>query len=88
MPGESGVARGTVASIGESSFVLTTGEGELTVTTGADTNFHGLPGRVLREAGHEKNCFAALRVGQLVGVMGERLDGGRLLARRVHLSEL
>jgi hypothetical protein len=30
------------------------------------------------------NTFAALRVGQRDGVMGERQDGATLLAKRVH----
>jgi hypothetical protein len=87
-PGERDVAQGTIAPISGTTFVLTTAEGTLTVTAGADTTCHGLPGRVAREAGHQKLTFAALRGGQRVGVMGERLDDATLLAKRVHLSEL
>jgi hypothetical protein len=85
---ERDVAQGTITSIGGTSFVLATEQGELTVATGADTNFHGLSRRRAREAGHQDptaiNTFAALRVGQHVGVMGERQDDATLLARRVH----
>jgi hypothetical protein len=86
--GEYDVAQGTITSIGGTSFVLATEQGELTVATGADTNFHGLSRRRAREAGYQDptaiNTFAALRVGQRVGVMGERQDDATLLARRVH----
>jgi hypothetical protein len=87
-PGERNVARGTITSIRGTGFVLATEEGELTVVTSADTNFHGLSRRRAREAGYDDpaavNTFAALRVGQRVGVMGERRDDATLLARRVH----
>ena len=82
------VAQGTITSIGGTSFVLATEEGELTVATSADTNFHGLSRRRAREAGYQDptaiNTFAALRVGQRVGVMGERQDDATLLATRAH----
>jgi hypothetical protein len=88
VPGERNVAQGAITSIGGTGFVLATEEGELTVVTGADTNFHGLSRRRAREAGYEDptaiNTLAALRVGQRVGVMGERRDDATLLARRVH----
>jgi Domain of unknown function (DUF5666) len=87
-PGERDVAQGTITAIGGTGFVLATEEGALTVVTGAGTNFHGLSRRRAREAGYEDpaavNTCAALRVGQRVGVMGERRDDATLLARRVH----
>ena len=86
--GERNVAQGTIASVSGTGFVLATEEGELTVITGVDTNFHGLSRRRAREAGYQDptaiNTFAALRVGQRVGVMGERRDDTTLLAQRVH----
>ena len=87
-PGARDVAQGTITSIGGTGFVLATEQGALTVATGADTTFHGLSRRRAREAGYQDsaaiNTFAALRVGQRVGVMGERQDDATLLARRVH----
>jgi hypothetical protein len=85
---EGNVAQGTIKAISGATFVLTTEAGELTVTTSAATNFHGLPGRVVREAGYTKLTLAALKVGQRVGVMGERQDDATLLARRVHVQSL
>ena len=86
--GEPDAAQGTITSIGGTGFVLATAEGELTVATSANTNFHGLSRRRAREAGYQDptavNTFAALRVGQRVGVMGERQDDATLLATRVH----
>ena len=82
------VAQGTITSVGGTGFVLATERGELTVTTSAATTFHGLSRRQAREAGYPDptaiNTFAALRVGQRVGVMGERRGDATLLARRVH----
>jgi hypothetical protein len=83
-------ATGTITSIGERTFVLTTEAGELTVVAGDDTNFHGLSRREAREAGYEEadvaviNTFAALKVGQEVGVIGERRDKSTLHAKGVH----
>jgi hypothetical protein len=86
--GEGEVAQGTITAIGGTSFVLATEEGELTVATSAGTNFHGLSRRRAKEAGYQDptaiNTFAALRVGQRVGVMGERQEDATLLAARVH----
>ena len=87
-PGERTVARGTIASVSGTGFVLATEEGELTVIASANTNFHGLSRRRAREAGYQDptaiNTLATLRVGQRVGVMGERRDGTALRAQRVH----
>ena len=87
-PGERTIAQGTITSISGTGFVLATEEGELTVIASANTNFHGLSRRRAREAGYQDptavNTFAALKVGQRVGVMGERRDDTTLLARRVH----
>src|SRR3954469_15236353 len=89
--GERNIAQGTIKSIGATSFALTTTEGELTVVTSADTNFHGLSRRQGREAGYQDpaaiNTFAALKVGQRVGVIGARQDDTTLLAKRVHSFE-
>jgi hypothetical protein len=86
--GERNVAQGTITSISGTGFVLATEEGELTVVTGVATNCHGLSPRRAREAGYQDpaavNAFAALRVGQRVGVLGERPDGTALRAQRVH----
>jgi hypothetical protein len=88
---ERDVASGTIKSMGGTSFVLATKDGDVTVITRDDTNFHGLSRRRAREAGYEDptvvNTFAALRVGQHVGAMGERQADGTLLAERVHVSE-
>lgn len=85
------VAKGTIKSISGTSFVLTTKQGDLTVTTSADTNFHGLSrrqAREAREAGYQDlaiiNTFAGLMDGQRVGVIGERQDDTTLLAKGVH----
>ena len=86
--GERNVAQGTITSVSGTGFVLATEAGEVTVVTDVDTHFHGLSRRRAREAGYQDptavNTFAALRVGQRVGVMGERRDDTTLLARRVH----
>ena len=88
---ERNVASGTIKSIGDTTLVLATEEGDLTVITGAGTNFHGLSRRQAREAGYQDptaiNSFAALRIGQRVSVMGERPDEATLRATRVHVSE-
>jgi Domain of unknown function (DUF5666) len=85
------IAYGTIKSISGTTFVLTTNEGELTVTTSAATNYHGLSRRQAREAGYLEpaviNTFAALKVGQQVGVMGERQGDTTLFAQRVHILE-
>ena len=81
---------GTIASIGGTTFVLATDGGELTVATDGETNFHGFSRREAREAGYSEaevvviNTFAALKVGQRVGVVGKRQDDGSVLARGVH----
>jgi hypothetical protein len=89
--GERNVAQGTITSVSGTGFVLATEEGELTVIASANTNFHGLSRRRAREAGYQDptaiNILAALRVGQRVGVMGERRDGTALLTQRVHGSK-
>src|SRR5437867_8089483 len=82
-------ATGTITSISGSTFVVATKQGDVTVATDAATNFH-TPGvaRAAKQAGYDGYhdlTFAALKVGQRVGVMGERLDDATLLAERVHL---
>ncbi|HXI18567.1 MAG TPA: hypothetical protein VNM48_19555, partial [Chloroflexota bacterium] len=75
-------------------FVLTTKQGELTVTTSAGTNFHS-PSRAVKtgvaaeesEVGREKLTFATLKVGQRVAVQGERPNNTMLLATRVHIPK-
>ncbi len=84
-------ATGTITSISGSTFVVTTKEGDVTVATDAGTNFH-TPGvaRAAKEAGYDgyhELTFATLKVGQRVGVMGERRDDGTLVAQRVHLPK-
>src|SRR5688500_4470852 len=87
-PGERTVARGTIASVSGTGVVPATEEGELTVTPGVATSVPRLSRRRARAAGHQAptaiNTLAALRVGQRVGVMGERRDGTALRAQRVH----
>jgi hypothetical protein len=84
-------ATGTIRSISGTSFVVATKQGDVTVATDAATNFH-TPGvaRAAKQAGYDGYhdlIFAALEVGQRVGVMGDRLDDATLLARRVHLPK-
>src|SRR6266542_3148555 len=84
-------ATGTITSISGGTFVVTTKEGDVTVATDAATNYH-TPGvaRAAKEAGYDGYhdlTFAALKVGQRVGVMGERRDDGTLVAQRVHLPK-
>jgi hypothetical protein len=85
--GERNVAQGTIASVSGTGFVLATEEGDQTVITGVAATFHGLSRRA-REAGYQDPTaiytLAALRVGQRVGLMGERRDGTALRAQRVH----
>ena len=82
-------ATGTITSIGEGIFVIASDQGEPTVATGADTNFHGLSRNEAREMGYPEdevaviNTFAGLKVGQQVGVIGKRQDD-TLVARGVH----
>ena len=82
---------GTITSISGTTFVVATKQGDVTVATDAETNFH-TPG-VAREAkqagydGYHELTFAALKVGQRVGVMGERRSDGTLVAKRVHLPK-
>ena len=84
-------ATGTIKSISGASFVVATKQGEVTVTTDADTNFHtpGVSPEAKRAGydGYHELTFSALRVGQRVGVMGERRDNGTLHAQRVHLPK-
>jgi hypothetical protein len=83
-------ASGTIKSISGTTFVLATEHGDLTVTTTASTNFHGLSRRRAREAGYPDptvvNTFAGLKVGQRVGVMGECPNDTMLVAKRVHVA--
>jgi hypothetical protein len=83
--GERNVAHGTIKAISGTTFILTTKQGELTVTTSADTNYHSP--RQAKEAGYEDLPFAALRVGQRVAVQGERQDDTTLFAKRVHIPK-
>ena len=80
---EGSVTGGTIKSIGGTTFVLATKQGELTVITDAGTNFHSSKGA--KEAGFENLSLAALKVGQRVGVQGERQDDTTLFAERVHI---
>ena len=78
-------------SIDGTTFVLATQQGEVSVATDADTNFH-TPG-VSDEAkqagydGYAQLSFGALKVGQRVAIMGDRLANGILLAKRVHIPK-
>ena len=83
--GERDVANGTIKSISGTTFILTTKQGELSVTTSAVTNYHSP--RQAKEAGYEDLTFVALRVGQRVAVQGERQDDTTLLAKRVHIPK-
>ena len=83
--GERNVGNGTIASISGTTFVLTTKEGDLTVVTGPDTNFHS-PRRA-DEASTEPLAFADLRVGQHIAVQGECRDDTTLVAARVHVPK-
>jgi Domain of unknown function (DUF5666) len=90
-PGEGDIATGTISSISGSSFALRTKEGEVTVATDERTNFH-TPGvaKAAKQAGYDGYAdltSSALKVGQQVGVMGERRDDATLLARRVHIPQ-
>ena len=82
---------GEIASISGNTFVVATKHGEVAIATDAGTNFH-TPGvaQAAKQAGYggyHDLTIAALKVGQSVGVMGERRDDGTLLARRVHLAK-
>jgi uncharacterized protein DUF5666 len=83
--GESNAAHGTIQSISGTTFILTTKQGELIVTTSVDTNYHSP--RQAKEAGYEDLTFATLRVGQRVAVQGERQDDTTLFAKRVHIPK-
>jgi hypothetical protein len=83
--GERNAAHGTLKSIRGTTFVLVTTQGELTVTTSADTNYHSP--RLIKEAGGEHLTFAALKLGQRVAVKGERQDDTTLFAKRVHIPK-
>lgn len=83
--GEHNVAHGTIKSISGTGFVLAAKQGELTVATDADTNYHSA--RMAQEAGYEDLTFAALKVGQRVAVQGERRDDTTLFAKRVHIPK-
>ena len=83
--GERDIANGTIKSISGTTFILTTKQGELTVTTSADTNYHSP--RQAKEAGYEDLTFAVLRVGQRVALQGERQDDTTLFAKRVHIPK-
>jgi hypothetical protein len=83
--GERNAAHGPIKSIMGTTFVLVTKQGELTVTTSADTNYHSP--RLIREAGGEHLTFAALKLGQRVAVQGERQDDTTLFAKRVHIPK-
>ncbi len=81
--GERNVASGTIASISGTTFVLTTAEGALTVTT--STDYHSA--RMTEDAGYEDLAFDALTVGLRVAVQGERQDDSTLSATRVHIPK-
>jgi hypothetical protein len=81
--GDGTAAHGTIPSIGEATFVLTTKQGKLTVATGADTHYHS-PTQI--GWARKRLAFADLKVGQRVGVQGERLNDATLLAKRVHIA--
>jgi uncharacterized protein DUF5666 len=83
--GERNAAHGTIKSIRGTTFVLVTKQGELTVTTSADTNYHSP--RLIKEAGGEHLTFAAMKLGQRVAVKGERQGDTRLFAKRVHIPK-
>ena len=72
-------AMGTIKSIdnGAKSLVVTTKHGDLTITTNADTTFHGP-----REA---TATFASLVANQRVLVTGDRPNATTLLAKRIML---
>jgi hypothetical protein len=82
---ERNAAHGTIKSISGTTFALATKQGELTVATSADTNYHSP--RLIREARGEHLTFAALKVGQRVAVQGERQDDNTLVAKRVHIPK-
>ena len=82
---ERNAAYGTIKSISGTTFALATKQGELTITTSADTNYHSP--RLIREARAEHLTFAALKVGQRVAVQGERQDETTLFAKRVHIPK-
>ena len=83
--GERNAAHGTIESIGGTTFVLVTKQGELTVTTSADTNYHSP--RLIKEARGGHLTFADLKVSQRVAVQGERQDDTTLFAQRVHIPK-
>jgi hypothetical protein len=70
---------GTVKSIdgNAKSFVLTTNQGDLTITTNGDTKY--------TEPGNKDAAFADIKVNERVAASGERPNATTLLAKRVHL---
>ena len=75
--GAMGTVKSVSASANPQSFVLTTKQGDLTVTTNASTEYH--------VHGVEKAAFSNLAQGQRVVVTGERPNATTLLARRVRV---
>lgn len=72
-------AEGTVKSVDadKKSFVLTTKQGDVTVTTNADTKYHAPK--------HKDASFASVKKDQRVAVQGERPNDATLLAAHVNI---